>query len=166
MIEEDSSQEFTSKNIDEIGNYFLKKLEQNGFMSRMHKEVCTTLNYIKRLLILASKITGYISISAFGSLFGIPIRITSSAIGLRILAITAGIKMYKSIVKKKKNNHYKTVLLAKSKLNSIEVLISRALIDLNIRYDEFVSITIVLKEYNDIKEEMKNLKTKTVDRRF
>ena len=60
MIEEDSSQEFTSKNIDETGNYFLKKLEQNGFMSRMHKEVCTTLNYIKRLLILASKITGYI----------------------------------------------------------------------------------------------------------
>ena len=99
-------------------------------------------------------------------MFGIPIRITSSAIGLKILAITAGIKMYKSIVKKKKKNHYKTVLLAKSKLNSIEVLISRALIDLNIRHDEFVSITIVLKEYNDIKEEMENLKTKTVDRRF
>ena len=44
---------------------------------------------------------------------GIPIRITSSAIGLKICAITAGIKRYKSIVKKKKKKHNKIVLLAK-----------------------------------------------------
>ena len=44
---------------------------------------------------------------------GIPIRITSSAIGLKICAITAGIKRYKSIVKKKKMKHNKIVLLAK-----------------------------------------------------
>ena len=44
---------------------------------------------------------------------GIPIRITSSAIGLKICAITAGIKRYKSIVKKKKKKHNKIILLAK-----------------------------------------------------
>ena len=44
---------------------------------------------------------------------GIPIRITSSAIGLKICAITAGIKRYKSIVKKKKKKHNEIVLLAK-----------------------------------------------------
>ena len=61
--------------------------------------------------------TGCISTSAFTSLIGISIGITSSAIGLKIFAITAGIKKYKSIIKKKKKKHDKIVLLAKSKLN-------------------------------------------------
>ena len=124
-------------------------------MSRKHKKVCTTLNYIEHFLILASTITGCISISAFASLIGIPIGITSSAIGLKICAITAGIKKYKSIIKKKKKKHDKIVLLAKSKLNSIEVLISKALIDSVISHDEFVLINSVLKEYNETK--FKNL---------
>ena len=49
-------------------------------------------------------------------------------------------------------------LLAKSKLNSIEVLISKVLIDLVISHVEFILINNVLKEYNDIKEEINNLK--------
>ena len=49
-------------------------------------------------------------------------------------------------------------MLAKSKLNSIEVLISEALIDSNISHGEFVLINNVLKEYDDMKEEIKNLK--------
>ena len=50
-------------------------------MSKKHKKVCITLNYIEHILILASAMTGCISISAFVSLIGIPIGITSSAIG-------------------------------------------------------------------------------------
>ena len=49
-------------------------------------------------------------------------------------------------------------LLAKSKLNSIEVLISKALIDSNISHNEFVLIENVLKEYGNMKEEIDNLK--------
>ena len=93
-------------------------------MSKKHKKVCITLNYIEHFLILASTITGCISISAFSSLIGIPIGITSSAVGLKNCAIAAGIKKYKSIIKKKKKKHDKIILLAKSKLKSIEVLIS------------------------------------------
>ena len=103
------------------------------------------MNYIDYLLIVISTITVCVSISAFASLVSIPIGITSSAIGLKICAITAGIKKYKSIIKKKKKKHDKIVLLAKSKLNSIEVLISKALIDSNISHDEFVLINNVLK---------------------
>ena len=55
-------------------------------MSKNHKRVCTTLNYTEHFLILASTITGCILISAFASLPGIPIGITSSAIGLKICA--------------------------------------------------------------------------------
>ena len=79
--------------------------------------------------------SGCVSISAFASLVGIPIGITSSAIGLKICAITAGIKKYKSIIKKKKKNHDKIVSIAKYKLSRIEVLISKALIDSNISND-------------------------------
>ena len=88
---------------------------------------------------------------------GIPIGITSPAIGLKICAITAGVKKYKSIIKKKKKKHDKIVLLAKSKLNSIEVLISKALIDSVISHNQFVLINNVPKEYDDMKE-IKNLK--------
>ena len=56
---------------------------------------------------LASTITGCISISDFASLIDILIGITSSAIGLEICAITAGIKKCKSIIKKKKKKHGK-----------------------------------------------------------
>ena len=49
-------------------------------------------------------------------------------------------------MKKKKNKHDKTVLLAKSKLNRIEVLVSNALIDSAISHDEFVLIINVLKK--------------------
>ena len=90
--------------------------------------------------------------SAFSSLIGIPIGITSSATRLKICAIAAEIKKYKLIIRKKKKKHDKILLLAKSKLNSIEVLISKALIDSVIIHDEFVLINNVLKEYNKMKE--------------
>ena len=73
-------------------------------MSKKHKKICRTLNYIENFLILASTITGCVSISTFPSLIGIPIGITSSAVGLKICAITTGIKNYKSTINKKKKN--------------------------------------------------------------
>ena len=81
MAEENISQEFRLKNIDETRNYLLEEIKQNGLMSKKHRKVCTTLNYIENFHILGSKITGCISISAFSSLIGIPIGIMSSAIG-------------------------------------------------------------------------------------
>ena len=65
----------------------------------------------------------------------------------------------KSIIKKKKKKHDKIVLLAKTKLNSIEVLTSKALINSNISHDEFVLIHNVLRECDNMKEEIKNSKT-------
>ena len=52
--------------------------------------------------------------------------------------------------------HDQIVLLAKSKLNGIEVLISQALIDSNISHDKFVLINNVVKEHGNMKEEIKN----------
>ena len=72
-------------------------------MNWKHKKICTALNYIEHVLILAPTITGYISISPFAFLFGIPIRITSSAIRLKIYAIAVRIKKCKSTIKKKRS---------------------------------------------------------------
>ena len=123
----------------------------------MKQEWRNRIKWIDELIILASSFTGCISISAFTSLLGIPIGITSSGIGLKICAITAGIKKYKTIILKEKKKHNKTVLLAKSKLNSIEELISHAIIDSNISHDGFTLINNGLKEYHNKKEEIKNL---------
>ena len=112
------------KNVDEERNYFVEKIEQNELMSKKQEKVCPTL----------------ISIFAFVSLVGIPNEITSSEAGSKICAITAAIKRYKSIIIKKKKKHDKVVLLAKTKLNSIEVVTSKALTDSYIIHDEFISV--------------------------
>ena len=88
----------------------------------------------------------------------VPAGITNSAVGLKICPITAGNKKYKSIIKKSKRKHDKIVLLGKTKLDAIEVLISKALIDSCITHDEFVSVNNVLREYNEMKQEIKILK--------
>ena len=129
-------------------------------MSKKNRKACRVLNYIEHSLIVISTITGCVSSSDFPSLVGIPIGITSSAIGLKICVITAGIKKYKSIIKKKKETDNKIVLLAKSILNSIKVLVSKALIDSNISHDEFVLINNVLKEFYDTEEEIKSSNNK------
>ena len=71
-------------------------------MSQKYKKTCKYLNYVEHLLILASTVTGCISISVFASLVTVLVGITNSAVGIKICAITAGIKKYKSILKKKK----------------------------------------------------------------
>ena len=55
---ENMSQEFRFKNKNEIRYYFLDEIKEKELMSRKHKKVCTTLNYIKHFLILVSTITG------------------------------------------------------------------------------------------------------------
>ena len=69
MVEENISQEFRLKNIDETRNYFLKEIEQNELMNKKHKKVCTALNYIEHFFVLASTITGYIYIYIYCSVF-------------------------------------------------------------------------------------------------
>ena len=102
-------------------------------MSEKYKNACKYINHVENLIILVSAVTGCVLISAFVSLICVPFGITSSAVGIKICAIAAGIKKYKSIIKKKKKKHDKIVLLV---LNTIEVLISKTLIDSHISHDE------------------------------
>ena len=67
------------------------------------------------------------------------------------MEIIAGIKKYKSIINKRKKDD-ESVLLVKDKLNAIEVLISKRLIDPYIIHEKFVSVNNVIREYNEMKE--------------
>ena len=78
---------------------------------------------------------------------------------MKICAINAGIKNYKSIIKKKNKDHNKIVLLGKIKWHTIEVLISKALIDPYISHGKFSPVNNVLREYDEIKEEIKTPET-------
>ena len=78
---------------------------------------------------------------------------------LQVCAITGGIKRYKSIIKEKKKKHDKIVLLGKTKSDTVEALISKALINLYISRDECFSVNHVLRKHNEIKEEIKNSET-------
>ena len=92
MAEENKILEFRLKNIDETRNCLIDEINRNELISKKHKKVCRTLNYIEHSLISISTITGCISISAFASLLGIPIGITNSAVGLTICVLTAASK--------------------------------------------------------------------------
>ena len=54
MSEENISQEFRLKKIDEARNYFIEEINQNELMSKKHRKVCRVLNYIEHLFILVS----------------------------------------------------------------------------------------------------------------
>ena len=157
MVE--ASLEFRLRKIDETRNYLLNEIKHNDLLSEKYKKTWKYLNYVEKLLILSTTVTGCISISAFASLVCVLVGITNSAIGIKICAITAGIKKYKSVVKKIEKKHDKLVLLGKDNLNTTEILISKALIDSYISDDKFVSINNVLREYDEMNQEIKNLET-------
>ena len=92
MPEENMNQEFGLEKIDEKRNYLIEGTNRNEVMSKKHKKVCRVLNYIHDSLIAISTITGCVSIPAFTSLVGIPIGVTSSAIGLKIKKLSQELK--------------------------------------------------------------------------
>ena len=67
------------------------------------------------------------------------------------------------MIKKKKEKHDKTILLARIKLNTIEVFTSKALNNSELYDDKFLHVSNVLKEYNDIKEPIKHPNSNKLD---
>ena len=71
---------------------------------------------------------------------GAPVETTSASFTL-IFSLTTGIiKKLLSITRNKKKKHDKILTLAKSKHNSIENLVPKALIDLETSHEEFNTI--------------------------
>ena len=99
---EEANLKFRLQKIDEKSNYFLEEIKHNDLMSEKYQKTCKYLNYVEHLLILVSTVSGYVLISALASLVCVPVNITSSPVGIKACAVTARIKKYKSIKKKRK----------------------------------------------------------------
>ena len=76
----------------------------------------------------------------FTSVVGAPVGIANASFILSFSLTTGIVKKLLSIIRNKKKKHYKILMLAKSKLNSIETLISQAMIDKEISHEEFIAI--------------------------
>ena len=104
------------------------------------------LNYSKYILIFISPVSGCASISAFALLVENTVGIRNFEIGLKICATTAAPKKYKLIIEKKRKKYNHLALLAKTKTNTIEILVSKALSDSYINREEFVFVNKKMKE--------------------
>ena len=95
---------------------------------------------------------------SFTSIIGVAAGIASASFNL-IFSITAGIikKLLSTTIKKKKK-HDQILMLAKSKYNSIETLISEALNDINISPKEFITILNEKDKYEKIKKDIEEQK--------
>ena len=131
---------FRLNEINKIKDYFNSEIQERKIMSKKLSKYIAAFDYIDKTLIVLSATSGRISTISFTSVTGIPARLGSASFTL-IFSLTTGIiKKLLKITRKKKKKHNKIVMLAKSKLNSIETLMSQALIDLDISHEEFKTI--------------------------
>ena len=116
--------------ITEIENYFHQEINQRKSCSKKLSKYVTAFDYIDKILIVLSATTGGVSICSFTSVVGAPVGIASASFTLIFSLTTGKVKILLSITRNKKKKHDKVLILAKSKLNSIETLVSQALVDM------------------------------------
>ena len=140
----------------EIENYFHEQINQRKPCSKKLSKYVTVFDYIDKILIVLSATSSGVSIISFTSIVGAPVGIASASLTL-IFSLTTGIvKKLLNITRNKKKKHDKILMLAKSKLNSIETLISQALIDMEISHEEFITILKEKDKYEKMKENLRS----------
>ena len=147
---------FRLDKISKIENYFSEEINQRKSCSQKLNKYVTTFDYIDKILIALSATTGGVSIISFTSITGETVGIASASFTLIFSLKTGIVKKLLNITRKTKKKHDKTLMLAKSKLNSIERLISQALIDLDISREEFITILKEKGRYEMMKDNLRN----------
>ena len=135
-----------------IEYYFYQEINQRKSCSQKLNKYVTVFDYIDKILIVLNATSSGVSIISFTSVVGILIGIVSASLTLSFSLTTGIVKKLQNITRNKKKKHDKVFMLAKNKLNSIETLISQALIDMDISHEKFIT---VLNE-KDKHERMKN----------
>ena len=107
-----------------------------------------------------SATTGAVCIVYHATVVGAPVGIASAGFTIVFSLTTVIIKKLLSITKSKKKKHDKIPMLAKSKFNIIQTLVSQALIDMEISHEEFITILRVKNNYEKMKENLRNVNEK------
>ena len=124
-------------------------------MSKRLNKYIASFDYFDKSLILSSVTTGSISIASFATVIGAPVGMMSASCSLAFSITTGFVKKFLKTVRNKKKKHNKIVMLARSKLNSIESKISKALMDNEISHEDFETIINEEKKYRELKESIR-----------
>ena len=139
-----------------IENYFHQEINQSKSCSKKLSKYVAAFDYIEKALILLSATSGGVSIISFTSIAGAPVGIASASFTL-FFSLTTGItKKLLNITRNKRKKHGKILMLAKSKLNSIENLISQALTDMEISHGKIVINLKQKDKYGKVKDNLKS----------
>ena len=138
-----------------IENYFYQEINQRKSCSKKLNKYVTTFDYINKILIVLSATSSEVSIISFTSIIGASVGIASAILTLFFSLTTGIVKKLLNITRNKKEKHDKVLMVAKSKLNSIETLISQALTDLDMSHEE---LTTILKEKDKYERMTENLR--------
>ena len=147
---------FRLDEINKIKDYFEFEIKEREALIQKLSKYTAALDYTDKILIVLSATSGGISIISFTNVIGIPAGVISVSLTL-VFSLTTGIinKLLKE-ARKKKKKHSKIIMLAKSKLNSIESLMPQALIDLDISHEEFKTIVNEKEKYDQMKKRIRN----------
>ena len=137
----------------------LKKEQMNKSLSKY----IASFDYFDKSLIVLSVATGSISIASFATVIGAPVGIMSASCSLAFSITTGFVKKFLKTTRNKKKKHNKIVMLARSKLNSIESKISEALINNEISHEDFVTIINEEKKYEKLKKRIKMMNSRRSD---
>ena len=128
-------------------------------MSKKPSKYIRAFNYFDKTLIALFAASGRVSIISFVSDIDDPVGVASAGFSIVFSLTTEIVKKLSSITRNENKNHKKIFLLAKRKLNSIETLISQALIDLEISHKEFKTIVNEKEKYWKIKESIRMMES-------
>ena len=158
-----NEQQFRLNKINEIKDYFLAEIRERELISKNISKYIASLDYFDKSLNVLSILSGSISIASFASVIGAPAGIIGASCGFT-LSITSGfVKKFLKATRNRKKKHNKIVLLARSKLNSIESKTSKALTDNEISHEDFETIINEEKIYRELKESIRIMNSQTSD---
>ena len=132
-------------------------------MSKNLSKYIASFDYLDKSLIVLSVTTGSISIASFATVIGAPVGIMSASCSLVFSITTDFVKKFLKTIRNKKKKHNKIVMLARSKLNSIESKISKALMDNEISHEDFETIINEEKKYRELKESIRMMNSHRSD---
>ena len=143
--------------IKKIENYFINEISEtkSSCCKKLNKYV-TIFNYIDKILIVLCATSGGVSIISFSSVIGVPAGIASASFTSIFSLPTGIVKQLLDTTRKKKKKHDKILMLAKSKFNSIETLMSQALNDMDISHEDFITIFKEKDRHEKFKENIRD----------
>ena len=144
-------QQFRLNKISKIEGYFIAEIKERELMSKKLSKYISFFDYFDKSLIVLSITTGGVSIPSFATVIGAPIGITSASLSLAFSFCTGLVKKLSKATRNKKKKHNKIVMLARSKLSSIESKISEALISNQISHEDFITIINEDRNYRELK---------------